>query len=328
VEKEVIAAAQEREAEHMPLDNIESLYDFSYSTPDGKMRYSEEVAQKYRAAKAEKVEYLGEKVAFTGAITDSDEIEKATEGKVPVVITGASEGSWKKIAKEDQENIRVVMQVLANTLNSQTSYIVTGGTNHGVERVMHEVVNARNNEAEEPLVVLGTLTLEATNDATNQLDKDTITHATILELHDRLASNWQELPDTQLEYARQRGGSVIAVGGGDVVNNMIQRAHNIGVDLHLMDGPNGASTKKSRSLAGNGYSFKTAEELITRLYLRNPHMFHENLSLENIVEYVGLQRREFELRVLEAEERNISETERLVKVVARDREQKGQTIGE
>ena len=53
-----------------------------------------------------------------------------------------------------------------------------------------------------------------------------------------------------------------------------------------MDGPYGASTNKSRSLEGNNYSFKTPQELIKRLYEKNPNYFSENFSIGNIDEYV------------------------------------------
>ena len=339
-ENEVIQAAKDREDAHPLLENIEELYDAKYTSADGKPRYTKEVGERYRTEKEKAIEHLGEKIAITEAVTDLKMIAEVTDGKIPIMITGASEGNWPNISIEDQEYIRVIMQVLANTLNPETSYLVTGGTNHGVEKEMHEAVNRRNKSAEEQLVLLGTLTLEATKDATNKLEKDTITHATILELNGRLANNWMDLPDTQLEYVQERNGYMIAVGGGSVVNDMIQRAHNIGVDMHLMDGPKGASTNKSRSLSGNNYSFKTGEELLKRLYEKNPSMFHESFSLENISEYVEqarlqiegkehgiLEGKENELRTLEAEERSISEAERLIKTISKDREQDGQSIG-
>lgn len=341
VENEVIQTAIDREDEHPPLENIEELYDVTYTTPDGSARYTKEIGERYRAEKEKAIEHLREKIAFTEAVTDPKMIAEVTNGKIPIMITGASKGNWPNISIEDQENIRVVMQVLANTLNPETSYLVTGGTNHGVEKEMHEAVNRRNKSTEEQLVLLGTLTLEATNDATNSLEKDTITHAIILESNGRLVNNWMELPDTQLEYVQERNGYMIAVGGGGVVNDMIQRAHNIGADMHLMDGPYGASTNKSRSLSGNNYSFKTGEELLKRLYERNPSMFHESFSLENLSEYVEqarsqievkehgiLEGKENELRTLEAEERSILEAERLLKIISKDREQEEQSIGE
>ena len=86
--------------------------------------------------------------------------------------------------------------------------------------------------------------MEAALDGEKGVEKDTITHATVLELDGRKANNWMDLPDTQLVYTQERNGHMIALGGGLVVSDMIQRAHNLGIDMHLMDGPYGASTDK------------------------------------------------------------------------------------
>ena len=286
-ESKVIERARQRQENHPSIEDVSSLYDsITYSTPDGKFRYTREVGEKYQREKQEASRHLGEQIAYTKAITDEQTIEKDTMGKIPIMLTGASKSNWPNILPEHQEYIKLAMQVLANTLNPETSYVVTGGTNFGVEKTMHEAIHRRNSKESDELVLLGTLTMEAAAEGDKGVEKDTITHATILELDGRKANNWMELPDTQLEYVRQRNGYMIAIGGGGVVNDMIQRAHNLGVDMHLMNGPYGASTNKSKSLSGNDYSFETIEQLLQRLYERNPNMFSKDFSLENIAEYI------------------------------------------
>ena len=88
---------------------------------------------------------------------------------------------------------------------------------------------------------------------------------------------------------------MIAVGGGGVVNDMIQRGYNLDVDMQLMDCPYGASTNKSRSLSGNDYSFKTAEDLIRRLYAKNPAMFADGFSIDDISNLVHRAEREISI---------------------------------
>nr|MCR5146230.1 hypothetical protein [Clostridia bacterium] len=286
-EQKVIDRAIERESTHPRIYDVSQLYSsIEYSTPNGEHRYTKEVEEKYRHEKQTASKQLGEKIDYTGAITDESKIAEDTRGKIPVMLTGASKSNWPNILPNDQEYIRLTMQVLANTLNPETSYVVTGGTNFGVEKTMHEAIHRRNEREEQPLILLGTLTMEAAKEGDKGVEPDTITHATILEIDGRKASNWMELPDTQLEYVRERNGYMIAVGGGGVVNDMIQRAHNLGVDMHLMNGPYGASTKKSKSLAGNDYSFKTIQELLQRLYERNPNLFVKDFSLEDIETYI------------------------------------------
>ncbi len=287
-ENSVIKRAIQREQTHPNIQNVNELYaKISYSTETGQPRYNDEVALKYRLEQENALKRLDSQIAHIGAITDEKIIERDTEGKTPILITGASKKAWPKISEEDQRNIKITMQVLADTLNPETTYIVTGGTNFGVEKTMHEAVHRRNEVNDDNIVLLGTLTMEAAKMGTSEVEKDTITHATILEIDGHKANNWMDLPDTQLEYVKSRQGQMIAVGGGGVVKDMIQRAYNLDVDMHLMNGPVGASTDESKALAGNDYSFKTAQDLITRLYERNPNYFKKGFSLDQLDEYVS-----------------------------------------
>ena len=286
-EAKVLSRALQRETEHPKIDNVPALYNnIIYSTPDGQYRYTKKVEQKHLEEKQNASKYLEKKISYTEAITDEQKIEEDTKGKVPIMITGASKKAWPNILPKDQEHIALAMQVLANTLNPETAYIVTGGTNFGAEKTMHEAIHRRNLKNEKQLVLLGTFTMEAALDGEKGVEKDTITHATILELDGRKANTWMDLPDTQLIYTQERNGHMISLGGGLVVSDMIQRAHNLGVDMHLMDGPYGASTDKAKSLSGNNYSFKTIKELLQRLYSRTPNLFSKDFSLERVADYI------------------------------------------
>lgn len=287
-EESVIQKAKERELSHPNIDDVLDLYhSIGYSTDDSKPRYTAEVAEKYRVKNEELSQYLEEQLNQVGAIVDEKQINEEISGKTPIMITGASKANWPYITPEDQYYIQLTMQVLANVLNPQTTFIITGGTNFGVEKMMHEAVNRRNKNSEEPIVLLGTLTMEAVRNGAVEIEPNTITHATILEIDGHKANSWMDLPDTQLKYVQEHNGQMIAIGGGSVVNDMIQRAHNLGVSMHLMDGPYGASTNKSKSMVGNNYSFKSIEELLERLYNQNPNYFVKDFSLNQIEEYIS-----------------------------------------
>ena len=293
-EAKVLAQISERERGHPHPNDVHNLYKkIKYSSPNGKPRYSQAVFRRYAAIKAKAEKWLETHLEKTGVITDPEEIIRDTEGKTPVVITGSSEITWPDIAPEDQEYIGLTMQVLVDTLNAKTAYLVTGGTNYGVEKKVHEAVHRRNTSGQgKPIVCLGTFTMEATENDGKGIEPDTITHAVILE-HDGLkVENWKDLPETQLVYAKERDGYLIAAGGGSIVNDMIQRGYNLDVKMHLMDGPYGASTKKSRSLAGNDCSFNTAEELLSRLYYSDPGLFDPDFGLEHLNDYMKKARKE------------------------------------
>ncbi len=280
-EQKILAAAAAREQTHTEHD-FSALYDVHYRTPDGKPRYSKADDEEAARERAEADHMITERLSTLGIVTDRAEIERVTADKTPILITGASKSSWPEIAPQDQHNIALSMQVLADALNPETAYVVTGGTNFGAEKTMHEAVHRRNNGAEEPLVLLGTLTMQASKEQAAGVEADTITHAQILEVDGHRAQKWLDLPDTQLVYTRERGGYMIALGGGSIVSNMIQRGFNISTKMLLMDGPKGASTEKSRTLRGNCPTFKTASEMITQLYEEKPELFRSDFSLDQL----------------------------------------------
>lgn len=288
-EAKILENSRKREEKHPYITNVQRLYSgITYNTPNGKPRYTKEIKSRCSKKEIAVVNFIRRKLTEIGANCDEQEVENSTKGKIPIIITGASKNNWSNIETNYQYEIAVMMQVLANTLDPEKAFLVTGGTNFGVEKKMHEAVHRRNVGKNNKLILLGTLTMQAINYGFEGLEKDTITHAILLVGHDgKVVRGWQELPYTQLEYGRNKGGSVIAIGGGGIVSDMIQRAHNLGdIDLHIMDGPFGASTDCSRSLEGRGYSFKTITELIKRLYSRNPEIFIKEFSVDKIEKYI------------------------------------------
>ncbi len=287
-ERSIQERAMHREITHPTIEDIDKLYEFRYSTEDGKARWSQTLEEQKRLDAKQKEEAIKGYIEATGAITDKEQIEKDIEGKVPFLLSSASMSSWGKISKEGQDNITLVNQVLVNCINPEKAFIITGGTNFGGEKTMHEAVRRRNLElpADKQIVLLGTFTLEALKDHEG-IQPDTITHGMIMEVGGRMASGWMQLPDTQLEYTEERGGCLIAEGGGSIVSDMIQRSHNLAIPMHLMDGPKGASTDKAHSFEGNNYAFTSPQELVKRLYEQYPQAFGIDFSLEKLDDIVA-----------------------------------------
>ena len=288
--------ARQREEAHPKIEDIDRVYKFVYSTADGNPRWNSELAAQKKEELRQKVEFVKSKIIETGAITDKGRIEEDTKGKIPFVISSASKSSWGKISEESKEAIAVATQVLADCIDPDKAYIVTGGTNFGGEKTMHEAVRRRNAELplDKQIVLLGTFTLEAAKDPQG-IEPETITHGMLMELDGKTAPGWMQLPDTQLEYAVEHGGCLIAMGGGAIVSDMIQRSHNNAIPMHLMDGPEGASTDKAHSFEGNDYAFASPQELIRRLYERYPEAFGPDFDLDKLDEIVARARRQLGL---------------------------------
>lgn len=220
-----------------------------------------------------------------GAETDLQKVKEATEGKMPILITGSSKKHWPKVSDKSKREIQVVLDVLMHCIDTEKAYLVTGGTNLGVEREAHEIANAYNKNENGNLVVLGTFTEEAVHDK-DSIQSNTVTHAIMASLNGKPAKRWFDLPDTVLDMVEEQKGIVIAIGGGSIVSDMIQRAHNTGLKLNLMSNVEGASHDKSQMLQGNGYEFATAKELVNKIIADSKELIRKDITNEQIEQMI------------------------------------------
>lgn len=298
----IIKKAQQRNRTHKKcdFDKVEEQLKNCYS--DGKPKYNDDVAKKYSEEYKRAQVELSEKIKQSGAITDLSQVEKDIEGKIPVMITGSSQKHWPKISELNKLNIQVALNVLIHSIDTNKAYLVTGGTNHGVEKEAHILANKFNTQENGNLLVLGTLTEEAMNTETNSIEANTITHAIIPTLNGKPAKRWFDLPDTVLNMIQEKDGAIVAIGGGPIVSDIIQRSHNMGLDLNIMSGVEGASGDKSISLDGNNYSFVDAKELVLKLLNESKGVIKEDITPEKLDQmirdsYVALTVQKDELNV-------------------------------
>ena len=103
------------------------------------------------------------------------------------------------------------------------------------------------------------------------------------------------MPDTVLNVVAENKGEMIAIGGGGIVRDMIQRAHNMNLGINLMNGPEGASTEKATIM--QEYAFEGAKGLIKKLYKRHPDIFVENFDIKHLNQYVEKAKNEQQMAV-------------------------------
>ena len=285
-EDKIIQNAQIRFRQHKKcdLDAVQTQLKTCYT--NGAPKYNEEVEKHYGEEATRLQIELSEKIKNCGAITDIEKIKEDTKGKIPILITGSSQKHWPKISDENKLKIQIVLDVLVHALDPEKAYLVTGGTNHGVEKEAHILANKYNNENGGKLIVLGTITEEAMNTETNSIEPHTITHAVIPTLNGKPAKRWFDLPDTVLNMVGEQNGMVVAIGGGPIVSDMIQRAHNLGLNLSMMSGVEGASGDKSKSLEGNDYSFANPSELIEKIHDTVKEALKPGITKEKLKEMV------------------------------------------
>lgn len=161
----------------------------------------------------------------------ANKLDRYLNGRPAIVFSGAAK-TFSELEPEAQAHVEsTVSAFFEHIVTSGTAkdvVIVTGGTHVGVEALVH--TNARKHG----VPVLGALS-ESTS---GKIEKDTITHAFLA------GRNWYDALPEQIRLAQLSGGAMIFVGGGDIVKDAIQGAHNEGTAFVLLDGVPGASTDK------------------------------------------------------------------------------------
>lgn len=242
----------------------------SYDTVNNNRRCTEQEALKIYMDKERYKERLVKKnISSIGAITDKELIINSIKDKIPILLMGASKSGWEKISNKGKENIFDVIYNLVDKLDEEKVYFITGGVNHGVDKILHQIVN----ECNKDFVVLGMYPLQSYNE---DFESNTITHGMIASMYGVYAKTWQEVPDIMLSKVQNEKGSIITIGGGPIVSDTIQRVINTyKIDMHMMYGPEGASTEKIKMLRDKEYRFDTAEELINKLSNANSDILKE-----------------------------------------------------
>lgn len=302
-EDEIIAKSDKRFARlfnlnpstYKAIEEEQKKIDFKY-TPQVQLHYEQELAECQNR--------LHQIIKDSGAITDMSQIKRDLAGKCPILITGSSHKHFPNIEKHPDQlaKIREVFDVLVHLIDTKKAYFVTGGTNHGVEKELHQIAHDYIARNKSDLIVLGTLTEEAAKNSispderlreTNKVERDTITHAITPVKNGKIAKRWFDLPDTVLDMVQTNNGIMIAIGGGAIVGDMILRAHNMGVNMQIMSSVVGASSEKAESLKGNGYGFEDVKELVHTFKNRYPYLI-KDISESELERLIARAKQKFE----------------------------------
>jgi adenosine deaminase len=211
--------------------------------------------QTWRTEQKRRVAELTEKLKERNITTRaSEDLSSFFNGRRPVLISGASRKSWPEIT--DQQAVKDFLRQLVKNSNPDEMVFVTGATHFGVEEELHQIIvdenSIRSLEGKKTFEILGTVVEE-----TNPEELGPITDAVLL------GERWYSKSGMILNIVNQLNGMVIFIGGGDILKDEIQAAYNLRSQsgkfkFYLMDGPEGASTKKVDSHPDRG--FKTYKE--------------------------------------------------------------------
>ena len=108
--------------------------------------------------KLRKEEFYSELESFKVKLSESD-INESTEGKMPILISGASRNQWATLSTEHKRYVATYAVFASYLFDPKKVYFVTGGTDYGVEMMFHHNTKGKNKFGD--FDILGLLTEEA-----------------------------------------------------------------------------------------------------------------------------------------------------------------------
>ncbi len=195
-------------------------------------------------------------------------------GMKPILITGASMFSYEQVSLRDRETILKSIREMIHALDPAKVYFVTGGSDYGVEKIVHQEIERYNQDLKKQgkpqFKMLGTLVSE--NRGT-LYELGPITDAIVA------APWWFERSATTLKFVANQNGLVIYWSGGAIVADEIQSARNSNVKFALAKGPAGAANNATSLYPEK--SFADSNQLIQMISSQLPEAMKTHNGSKN-----------------------------------------------
>lgn len=213
-------------------------------------RIRQEARSGIKAVRKEVLEHFETQGAPAPTFHALEDIGEFINGRKVLMLSGASKKSWPNISPEQQDHIKLMLGILARHLDPEKYVIVTGGTDHGVEKIAHDVFGSANFD------ILGTIT---ENTGGNEVS----THVKHLVF---TGINWFGMARPVYRHIVEAfNGENITMGGGEILRDMIQLALRLNLRMHNLNGPDGASTAAAKDYPA--HAFSSVRELFIRMGL-------------------------------------------------------------
>ena len=162
---------------------------------------------------------------------DGDALASLLGARRCLAFSGAWRRSWERLGPEGQQRVRAWVEALLDALDPADVLLVTGGSGDGLEGCVQTAARARGFD------VLGVLVEASPPDALRDGD---LSHAAIVAetLYEKSAALYRLL--------QQADALCLFVGGGNIVSDEIQAAHNLRVPYLLFADVPGASGEQAR----------------------------------------------------------------------------------
>lgn len=228
-------------------------------------KYTSEIEKSRTLARQNKLKEMTEDFARK-QIASYDKVAHEFSGMKAIDISGGSASQFASLQKEGRmaelrlQEVHEIFRTLLKQLDPKKVFFLDGGTQFGVEQILHEEVAAHNaTNPKNKFKIVGVLPEEANPTDVVGPSQHGITHYKIG------GKSWADFGVYKLELLQQHGGAKIAIAGKMFVADEFRAAINSNPDFQILyhDGPVGASTDLAKERPAGAYT--NAEELIHKL---------------------------------------------------------------
>ncbi len=226
--------------------------------PQPAQREGTEELGKHRDALIESLRDKGKSIHSVEAVTND-----VIGDRVPVLVSGASKFGQYPASPEAVEG---EIRALLGDLDPTKTVLITGGTDLGVEKIVHEVARERG------FKVVGFIQEGAIPGEINLVNDVVIAGA---------RNQWSDPLLAALNVIASSNGVALVVGGGGVVKEGINAAEQLGVNYFLMRrgaGVEGGGASGEMAAAKPDRAFRTAREFRQGVEAVHPSVFRPGLS--------------------------------------------------
>lgn len=229
--------------------------------------------------------------------------------KIPIIIAGGSFKTRGDGNFDEYREIALTMQVLADVIKPSACYFVTGGTNCGPERMLHNALQSRDKSSSKSNMkciglipsYVGRFDDENAICDFDKIESNTITGGIICDSY----SGWDDFAEELIKMANNNynlnknsiqgpKGMCIFIGGGETVKSEIRLASLGSKYTDVVKsfcyrgfGSQSASSQALKSDNENIVGFTDAESLIQQLYhFFGSEIFVNKFDIKKLPEYV------------------------------------------
>jgi hypothetical protein len=170
-------------------------------------------------------------------IVKPEQLDRVFNGITPILFAGAVSVNWDPVSEEHKLTIQRTIESFFDHLDPEKVVIVTGGTDFGMEKLVHDEIK-RQYKNKRRFKLLGGLATHLEVDVST-ISKS-LTHAVIFDY------SWYDTAPHLLQWIKRVQGMTIYIGGGDVVKSMIYASKKVDINFLVMSDVFGSSSAAAK----------------------------------------------------------------------------------